>query len=87
MVAFLGAGLFLSRKRSDRKIYCMHNTKPTSNYQQQQQQIVLKETEQVWIRKRVAIRKKSLTDKEYLELKEDQGAIRSPRITPRIYKN
>lgn len=84
MVALLGAGLFLSRKRSDRKIYCMHKTKPTNKYQQQ---TALKETEQVWVRKKVVSRKKSITDEEYLELKEDQGAIRSPRIIPRICKN
>lgn len=62
----------------------MHKTKPTNNYQQQR---ALKETEQVWIRKRVGSRKKSITDEEYLELKEDQEAIRSPKIIPRICKN
>lgn len=61
MAAFLGAGLFLSRKRSKSQKNLVH-TEDKAN--QQLATIDLKEPEQVWIRKGVASRKKSITDKE-----------------------
>lgn len=51
---------------------------------QQQQQIDLKKTDQVRLRKGVASRNRSFTDKEYIELKEDQRAFRALRVISRI---